>query len=142
MQELLEYFVKTFQSLYGKENISHNIHNLIHICDDYLLYGPLDNISYFPFENFMKNLKSLVRKHEKPLEQVIHRYKEKYIIGKHDLYTKNFQYSHSHYSLDIYEIKNLSKKLRYLKVNEIKKKMMVMMKYLLQYQFYIHHNSH
>lgn len=92
VQELLEYFVKTFQSLYGKENISHNIHNITHICDDYLLYVPLDNISCFPFENCMKELKTLVRKHEKPLEQVIHRYKEKHIIGKHDLHIKHFQY--------------------------------------------------
>ncbi|KAE9544297.1 hypothetical protein AGLY_001476 [Aphis glycines] len=46
---------------------------------DYMhLYGALDNSSAFVFENFMKELKSKVRKHDKPLEQIINRYTEVY----------------------------------------------------------------
>lgn len=76
-QKLLEYFVKSFDEIYGSHLVSHNIHGLLHICDDYKRFGPLDDCSCFPFENFMKELKSMVRKHEKPLQQVVHRYKEK-----------------------------------------------------------------
>jgi hypothetical protein len=54
----LDYFVKQFELLYGKHYVSHNIHGLLHICDDYELYGPLDNCSTFNFENYMKELKS------------------------------------------------------------------------------------
>lgn len=72
-RQLLDYFVKHFEVLYGKHYVSHNIHGLLHICDDYELYGPLDNCSTFNFENYMKELKSLLRKHEKPLHQIINR---------------------------------------------------------------------
>lgn len=80
--ELLQYFVKTFETIYGRQHISHNVHGLLHLTDDYQLYGPLDNCSAFPFENFMKELKSKVRKHEKPLEQLINRYSEIYKLPK------------------------------------------------------------
>jgi len=77
-KELLNYFVKSFEIIYGRQNISQNVHGLLHLTDDYEHFGPLDNCSAFPFENFMKELKSKVRKHEKPLEQLINRYKEMY----------------------------------------------------------------
>lgn len=76
-ENLLIYFVKTFQSIYGEHLVSHNKHGLLHICDDFRRFGPLDLCSCFPFENFMKTLKLMLRKHEKPLEQVIKRHKEK-----------------------------------------------------------------
>jgi len=33
-QSLLEYFVNIFTQIYGKRYVSHNIHNLLHICAD------------------------------------------------------------------------------------------------------------
>ncbi|KAE9534035.1 hypothetical protein AGLY_008771 [Aphis glycines] len=57
--------------------VSHNIHGLTHICSDYERYGQLDTCSCFVFENYMKTLKQMLRKHEKPLEQIIKRYQEK-----------------------------------------------------------------
>jgi len=77
-RELLNFFVKRFQKIYGVHNISHNIHNLLHLSDDYQNYGPLDNCSAFCFENYMKELKLFLRKSEKPLQQVINHYYEKY----------------------------------------------------------------
>lgn len=77
-KELLQYFVRTFEKIYGRQHISHNVHGLLHISDDYDNFGPLDNCSAFPFENFMKELKTKVRKHEKPLEQLINRFNEMY----------------------------------------------------------------
>lgn len=75
-EKLLVYFVKKFEKFYGKHFISHNVHRLLHIAEDYKLYGSLDNCSCFPFENFLQFLKKMVRKFEKPLEQVIKRYNE------------------------------------------------------------------
>lgn len=85
-KELLDFFVMSFQKIYGQQFVSHNVHGLLHICDDYLRYGPLDNCSTFVFENFMKELKSFLRKHDKPLQQVINRYNEKYFINLNNGY--------------------------------------------------------
>lgn len=75
-KSLLLYFVKSFGQLYGVEYISHNVHALIHIVDDVNTFGPLDKFSAFRFENYMQQLKKLVKKPEKPLQQVIHRLAE------------------------------------------------------------------
>lgn len=74
-QKLLEYVVKRFQQKYGCHFISHNIHGLLHLVDDYRLQEPLNNCSASTFENDMKELK---RMHETPLQQiVVRRYEER-----------------------------------------------------------------
>lgn len=77
-RSLLQYFVKNFEIIYGKHLVSHNVHGLLHIADDYDRFGPLDNISAFPFENFMKNIKKKLRKHELPLQQLVKRFHEEF----------------------------------------------------------------
>lgn len=81
-KQLLDYFVMSFQQIYGKHLVSHNVHGLLHLCDDYNYYGPLDNCSSFLFENYMKELKSLVKKPDKLLQQVVNRYSEIYSSNK------------------------------------------------------------
>lgn len=66
--DLLHYFVSTFEQIYGQYLVSSNIHGLIHLVDDYKQYGPLDNCSTFIFENYMKVLKNMIRQPHKPLE--------------------------------------------------------------------------
>lgn len=75
-RDLLEYFVKSFEQIYGRHLVSSNIHGLIHLVDDYQRYGPLDLCSAFPFENYMKVLKTMLRKPDKPLKQIVKRYHE------------------------------------------------------------------
>jgi len=74
--KLLKHFVECFIKIYGPEFASHNIHGLLHITDCVKQFGPLDTFSAFPFENFMKELKSILRKSDKPLQQIINRYAE------------------------------------------------------------------
>ena len=76
-QELLVKFVKHFSNLYGEEMLVYNFHNLIHLCDDVLIHGPLDQFSAFPYENFLYQIKRMVRKPNYPLQQVILRLREK-----------------------------------------------------------------
>jgi hypothetical protein len=94
VEKLLSYFVQKFSEIYGAEFISMNVHNLLHIVDDYKKFGSVDNCSCFPFENFMKTLKKMIRKHEKPLEQVIKRYNELQTFGITNLNkpNKNIEY--------------------------------------------------
>lgn len=75
-QILLEYFLKCFRQIYGATFMSHNLHNLLHICSDVRKYGPLDEFSAFRFENYMSNIKKMLRKNEKPLQQLSRRYAE------------------------------------------------------------------
>jgi hypothetical protein len=49
----------------------YNVHSLIHLADDALLYGNFDCVSAFEFENYMQQIKKLLRSKCLPLEQVI-----------------------------------------------------------------------
>ena len=80
-EELLLLFVQHFSSLYGLEMIVYNVHCVIHLADDARLFGSLDNVSAFCFENFLGKLVKLVRKKNKPLEQVIRRLLEQKSIS-------------------------------------------------------------
>lgn len=75
-QELLEYFVLTFILLYGDHNVSYNIHGLTHLVQDAKKFGKLDNFSAFKYENYLQTFKKLLKKSEKPLQQIIRRYFE------------------------------------------------------------------
>lgn len=75
-EELLQYFVSNFKEIYGEHHISLNVHNLLHIVDDVRHFGPLDRFSCFKFENFNQQIKKMIRKHEKPLQQISRRIHE------------------------------------------------------------------
>lgn len=76
-KSLLQYFVETFIKLYGKENPSHNLHHLLHICDDAEKFGTLQEFSAFPFENYLQSILKMIRKNNKELEQIVCRISEK-----------------------------------------------------------------
>lgn len=80
-ETLLKQFVASFGTLYGNEFISHNVHGLIHMSDDVRNLGPVDTYSAFPFENHLGQMKKLIRKGEKPLEQLSNRYAEIFSCG-------------------------------------------------------------
>jgi len=82
IEKLLNYYVNKFGEMYGKEFMSHNIHALLHLIDDHKQFGPLDNCSCFPYENFMQLLKKMVRSNAKPLQQVVKRYEELNVFGR------------------------------------------------------------
>lgn len=72
-KQLLFLFVGQCRELYGTDFLSYNVHNLIHLADDVKIFGHLDNFCAFPFENHLQQIKKLIRKHDKPLPQVIRR---------------------------------------------------------------------
>lgn len=73
-RELLKYFVKTSEMVYGDTFVSYNIHSLIHIADDVEHYGvSLNELSAFQFENHLQKLKKSVRKAQNPIAQVTKR---------------------------------------------------------------------
>jgi hypothetical protein len=59
-RELLVYFVKTSELIYGETFVSYNVHSLIHIADDVEHFGKsLNDISAFQFENHLQKLKKV-----------------------------------------------------------------------------------
>lgn len=85
-KDLLIYFVQKFKMLYGEEYVTWNVHNLIHLADDAKEYGPLDNFSAFPYENYMQTIKKFLRKKGRPLQQIHRRLTEqKYYYKKNNV---------------------------------------------------------
>lgn len=58
--DILEGFVNHFSDIFGKDMVVYNVHCLVHLSEDAKVYGSLDNISSFPFENFLAKLKRMV----------------------------------------------------------------------------------
>lgn len=56
--------------------MSYNLHTLLHICSDVRKYGCVDEFSAFRFGNYMLNIKKMIRKNEKLLQQLARRYSE------------------------------------------------------------------
>ena len=75
-KSLLQNFVENCSRLYGKSFISFNIHCLIHLADEVLRFGPLNTFSAYVFENKLGAIKRLLRKSERPLQQIVKRIAE------------------------------------------------------------------
>ncbi|KAL2098326.1 hypothetical protein ACEWY4_007533 [Coilia grayii] len=86
---LLLAFVKHCSQLYGREYIGYNMHALLHLSEQTTTYGALNNLSCFPFENFLGQLKTMIRKPNKPLEQIIRRLSEKRFKSSESLSTES-----------------------------------------------------
>lgn len=56
--------------------VVYNVHSLLHICKDVEMYGPLENFSCFPYENYLGKIKRLVRGTRLPLQQIANRITE------------------------------------------------------------------
>lgn len=75
--DLLKVFVENFKTIYGPEFVVYNVHCLIHIAQDAQRFGPLGNISCFPYENFLGKIRNMVRRPQYPIQQVVRRVYEK-----------------------------------------------------------------
>lgn len=73
---LLVSFVQHYSQLYGPEHVVYNIHGLTHLCEGVRLHGNLNLISGFPFENYLGQIKKMIRTPHHPLSQVIRRLSE------------------------------------------------------------------
>jgi len=72
--QLLHYFVAEAVEIYGAEIAALKMHELLHVPEDYLRFGPLDAFSAFRFECFLGKMKKLVKGHQNLETQVINRY--------------------------------------------------------------------
>ncbi|KYN50560.1 hypothetical protein ALC57_05601 [Trachymyrmex cornetzi] len=74
----LNKFFQILPLLYGLQSQVLNMHNLIHIPDDTInMNCDLNLITSFPFENYLGQMRKLIRTPNKPLEQICRRLEEK-----------------------------------------------------------------
>lgn len=76
-QNLLTGFCKYFPILYGSSEVVSNIHNIHHIMDDVNQFGPLTNISTYPFENYLHEIKLKIQPSKSSIEQISRRLAER-----------------------------------------------------------------
>ena len=81
-EKILRNFFLSCMKIYGKEFMSYNVHALLHLHSDAKRYGPLDDFSAFPFENYLQEVKRMVRKCSDTLQQVVKRVEERNILGE------------------------------------------------------------
>lgn len=64
-------FVTRFRQLYGSEEMVYNIHQIIHLTDEFrqIIYT-------IPYENYLGQIKRLQRKPHQPLQQIVKRLSE------------------------------------------------------------------
>lgn len=67
------YFVNNLQYMCSETNYTNNVHNLINLPSNVRQHGPLDNFSAFPFENFMSEIKRMIRKPNSVVAQIFKR---------------------------------------------------------------------
>jgi hypothetical protein len=75
-ERLLHFFVQQFSKLYGENQVVYNVHCLTHLVDDVRHYGCLDSTSAFPNDNYLGNLKGMIRKGSNPVSQIVNRLTE------------------------------------------------------------------
>lgn len=77
---LRKYFL-LLSKLYGPESQVLNAHYLLHLADDVKYNYTLNNISAFPFESYLGQIKQMLRNANKPLAQICRRIHETHIIN-------------------------------------------------------------
>lgn len=75
-RSLMVYFVSKTAELYGRHFMVYNVHAMLHLTDEAETFGCLDACSAFRFENYLGQLKRLVRSGRRPLIQVAKRLSE------------------------------------------------------------------
>jgi len=75
--ELLRVFVKNLAGIYGQGVLVYNVHSLVHLAQDARKYGALDNVSSFPYENYLGQLKRQARKAGSHVSELVRRIAER-----------------------------------------------------------------
>ncbi|XP_074106283.1 uncharacterized protein LOC141532028 [Cotesia typhae] len=96
-EESLKSYVIKAEDIHGLQFLTYNAHGILHLPADYRLYGSLDSVSAFSYENKMPVYRGFVRKSDKPLQQIYKRVHEEVqfsVVTEND--TKIFKASGIH----------------------------------------------
>lgn len=91
-------FIQHSENIYGRQFLIYNVHLLSHLTDDVDIFGPLDEFSTFPFENYLGKLKTYVKSPTNPLQQIFRRLTENYALPLNKMKSNSLiklMYSHN-----------------------------------------------
>lgn len=88
---LLTEYCENFVKIYGKAEVVSNIHNIAHIAYDVDNLGNLNEISTYPFENFLHEIKLRVKPGNNPMEQITRRLIEQSSEKQINFITKKYE---------------------------------------------------
>lgn len=91
-QDLLEQFVQDFHKYYKNEQLTYNVHSLLHLVADCELYGPIYEFSAYKFENKMGRIRGMVRSKNRKLEQIYNRSMENMLFDKKCTYSRSNEF--------------------------------------------------
>uniref|UniRef100_A0A182NGJ4 Uncharacterized protein n=1 Tax=Anopheles dirus TaxID=7168 RepID=A0A182NGJ4_9DIPT len=73
-RDMIKTFVETYAQVYDETGVPSNVHSLVHLHEEAVRFGPLDNYSTYAFERKLGDIKSgLIRSSYRCLEQAIRR---------------------------------------------------------------------
>ena len=101
-EKSLANFANDFATLYGANQLVHNVHSVIYLVSDSRRFSPLDKISAFPFESFLGQMKKMKRRPQNLVAQIARRYEEKSHVSEYSVQSDNIfkaaVYSEEHFN--------------------------------------------
>lgn len=76
--QFLRIFVADFGTLYGKELIDYNVHNLLHLEDKFQKFGSIEKLGGFQFDSVASEVDSIFIDELRPVEELISQVTDKY----------------------------------------------------------------
>ncbi|KAG8191596.1 hypothetical protein JTE90_018531 [Oedothorax gibbosus] len=85
-ENVLKSFVEDMKCIYGCKALVYNVHNLLHIANDIRAHGPVPNFSCYNFENYLGQIKQMLRTPNNHLSQLSKRLSEQMfmVVNKPD----------------------------------------------------------
>lgn len=86
------------------QNMTYNVHNLIHLSNEVKMHGCLDKFSCFPFENYLKTVRKKIKYTPKALEQLVNRLEEENTLPVEKILQRAYPIVHYNKSCQISRI--------------------------------------
>lgn len=84
---LIDHYIEDFIHIYGIHYMTSNFHNLAHMIDDVVKFGPLTSISSYPFENALGFIKTMMKNGNNPLSQIAKRMTEMTLMNTNNKFS-------------------------------------------------------
>lgn len=103
---LFSEYCTEFIHYYGEDTIVSNIHLISHIAEDVDQFGPLNEISTYPFENYLREIKYRVTASGQPIEQIVRRMVEISLEWNENRDTVSEDFPKMKYELNTQDVQN------------------------------------
>jgi hypothetical protein len=79
--QMLQSYVENVAKIFGQNDVTYNMHALLHLPECVAKFVPLYSFSCYAFENYMQEIKGYVRNAHNILQQLFNRHEEEEIAG-------------------------------------------------------------